>query len=523
MAYNVAFLHRLGFVATALSRGRMQRILGEPLARAANRSGQPPPVAPSSTSVSELSAMAVQTPLQQSFWNRVLERVALFKRHHGAWVLAGVATSAMSLSAISLAVAPMLPSPADIPQRQLVESVTTLDVAQQLEAQAAQTQLFHKTLTLRGAEGAASVFRRAGLIEPQALAVVTRHEPLTRALQQRGVRLIEVISTQNGRLHSLVLRSPSSDESLRELLFERLTVSLDGQGSARSVVDTVPLQRSPRLAAATVQSSLFAATDDAALPDAVAQQLANIFSVDIDFHRELRKGDKFSVVYEALLAEGQAVPWDQGSGRVIAAEFRNAGRVFQAHWFQAPGESEGQYYDAQGRSRKRAFLTSPMEFSRVTSGFAMRLHPILRQWRAHRGVDYAAPIGTPVRTVGDGVVEFAGWQQGYGNTIEIRHSQDRSTLYAHLSRIDVKVGQRVTQGSTVGAVGNTGMSTGPHLHFEFRVAGVHQDPLVIAKQAEQKVLGQAALASFGTLAQERNRLLHTAASLALSSGAERFE
>jgi murein DD-endopeptidase MepM/ murein hydrolase activator NlpD len=208
---------------------------------------------------------------------------------------------------------------------------------------------------------------------------------------------------------------------------------------------------------------------------------------------------------------------------VIAAEFRNAGRVFQAHWFQAPGESEGQYYDAQGRSRKRAFLASPMEFSRVTSGFAMRLHPILRQWRAHRGVDYAAPIGTPVRTVGDGVVEFAGWQQGYGNTIEIRHSQDRSTLYAHLSRIDVKVGQRVTQGSTVGAVGNTGMSTGPHLHFEFRVAGVHQDPLVIAKQAEQKVLGQAALASFGTLALERNRLLNTAASLALSSGAERFE
>jgi murein DD-endopeptidase MepM/ murein hydrolase activator NlpD len=467
--------------------------------------------------------MAVQVPLSESRWSQRLQRVTSFKRQHGAWVAAGVAVAAMSLSAIAVAVAPMLPNPADLPQRQLVESVATLDLAEQLESQAAQTQLFHKTLVLRGPEGVASVVKRAGLIDAKAVALLARHEPLTRALQQRGARLAEVVSTQDGQVHSLVLRSASSDESLRELVFQRLTVSVDASTGVRSRLETQALQRTPRLAGGTVQSSLFAATDDAALPDAVAQQLANIFSADIDFHRELRRGDSFSLVYEALTADGQAVPWDQGSGRVLAAEFRNAGRVFQAHWFQAPGEANGQYYDAQGRSRKRAFLASPMEFSRVTSGFAMRLHPILREWRAHRGVDYAAPIGTPVRTVGDGVVSFAGWQQGYGKTIEIRHSQDRSTLYAHLSRIDVNVGQRVSQGATVGAVGNTGMSTGPHLHFEFRVAGVHQDPSIIARQAEQKSLSASALTSFGTLSKERGRLLSTAATLVLEPGTERFE
>ena len=137
---------------------------------------------------------------------------------------------------------------------------------------------------------------------------------------------------------------------------------------------------------------------------------------------------------------------------------------------------------------RRAYLASPVEFSRVTSGFKMRLHPILQTWRAHLGVDYGAPTGTAVQTVGDGVVESAGWQNGFGNVVHVRHSNDRVTVYAHLSRIDVKKGQRVEQGQKIGAVGATGWATGPHLHFEFRVKGAHQDPRVIARASESLTL-----------------------------------
>jgi murein DD-endopeptidase MepM/ murein hydrolase activator NlpD len=157
---------------------------------------------------------------------------------------------------------------------------------------------------------------------------------------------------------------------------------------------------------------------------------------------------------------------------VLAAEFVNAGRTHQAVWF-VDGQGRGAYFGPDGLSRRRAFLASPLEFSRVTSGFAMRFHPLLKSWRAHLGVDYGAPTGTAVRSVGDGVVHFAGRQNGYGNVVEVQHGNERSTLYAHLSRIDVRKGQRVEQGESLGAVGATGWATGPHLHFEFRVAGHH--------------------------------------------------
>jgi murein DD-endopeptidase MepM/ murein hydrolase activator NlpD len=184
---------------------------------------------------------------------------------------------------------------------------------------------------------------------------------------------------------------------------------------------------------------------------------------------------------------------------VLAAEFVNAGKLHQAIWFENAGR--GAYYDPSGRSRKRAFLASPMEFSRVTSGFAMRMHPILQRMRAHLGVDYGAPAGTPVRVIGDGTVEFAGWQNGYGNVVQVRHDKERTTLYAHLSRIDVRKGQKVEQGQNVGAVGATGWATGPHLHFEFRVGGVHQDPLKMAKAAESVPLDPAARPRFVELAR----------------------
>jgi murein DD-endopeptidase MepM/ murein hydrolase activator NlpD len=246
--------------------------------------------------------------------------------------------------------------------------------------------------------------------------------------------------------------------------------------------------------------------------------MVEMFSTEIDFHRELRKGDSFTVIYEALTADGEPITWASGNemtGRVLAAEFVNNGRTHSALWFADPTASgKGAYFGLDGQSKRRAFLGSPLAFSRVTSSFAMRFHPILQTMRAHLGVDYGAPSGTPVRSVGDGVVEMAGWQNGYGNLVQVRHSNDRTTIYAHLSRIDVKKGQRIEQGSQLGAVGATGWATGPHLHFEFKVRGQQQNPLAMAKASEALTIGSAAKPQFARLAQQARTQLQAAASMA---------
>jgi murein DD-endopeptidase MepM/ murein hydrolase activator NlpD len=185
-------------------------------------------------------------------------------------------------------------------------------------------------------------------------------------------------------------------------------------------------------------------------------------------------------------------------------------------WYQGR-DGRGAYYDLSGQSKRRTFLASPLEFSRVTSGFAMRMHPILQRMRAHKGVDYAAPTGTPVRVVGDGVVEFAGWQNGYGNVVVVAHSNHRKTLYAHLSRIDVRQGERLAQGQHVGAVGATGWATGPHLHFEFIAGGVQQDPLLIAKASEAVSLAPAEKPLFEQFAQTAKLKLEVARSVTTAS------
>jgi murein DD-endopeptidase MepM/ murein hydrolase activator NlpD len=219
-----------------------------------------------------------------------------------------------------------------------------------------------------------------------------------------------------------------------------------------------------------IRSSLFAASDDAGIPDSVAMQLADVFGGDIDFHRDLRKGDRFAAVYELHHFAGRPVR----AGRVLAAEFTNQGKTFRAVHFN------GGYYAADGKNLRRAFLRSPLEFSRVTSGFGNRRHPIHKVWQAHKGIDYGAPTGTRVRSVGNGFVEFAGPKGGYGNVVIVRHQGQYETLYAHLSRIAVKRGARIEQNDTIGFVGQTGWATGPHLHYEFRVAGAARNPFSIA-------------------------------------------
>lgn len=244
--------------------------------------------------------------------------------------------------------------------------------------------------------------------------------------------------------------------------------------------EVVPVAR-----AGIIQSSLFGAADAADVPDSVAIQMADIFGGDIDFHRDLRKGDHFSVVFELRLREGLPV----GTGRVLAAEFVNKGKAFRAVFFATSDSGRGGYYAPDGSNMRKAFLRSPLEFSRVSSGFGGRRHPIFKSWRAHTGVDYAAPTGTRIRATGDGVVEFAGRKGGYGNTVILRHGGQNSTLYAHLNHFarGIRRGVRVAQGETIGAVGQTGWATGPHVHYEFRVGGVARNPLTIALPAARPV------------------------------------
>ena len=412
----------------------------------------------------------------------------------------------------AVAVAPLAPDAAELPRRVIIESITPPDLAQQLQALSVQSHTLTRSDLTRGTDTPEALLQRLGVRDGQAAAFLRSDPEARKLLSGRGGRLVQVEMSVEGFLESLVARWPSEATDGVRTHFTRLSMNraADGRWAARTASAAYGTEQ--RLASGTITSTLFSATDEAGIPDAVAAQIADIFSTDIDFHRELRRGDTFSVVYESLTADGQPVPWNEGAGRVIAAEFVNAGRAHHAVWFTR-ADGRGGYYGADGRSLRRSFLASPMEFSRITSGFAMRFHPLQQRWRKHLGVDYAAPTGTPVRTVADGVVSFSGWQNGYGKTIEIDHGNGKGTLYAHLSRQDVRKGSRVQQGQRIGAVGSTGWSTGPHLHFEFRVNGTHQDPLRVAKASEAVVLDGASKPRFDEVVRSVRAKLEIAESL----------
>lgn len=280
-----------------------------------------------------------------------------------------------------------------------------------------------------------------------------------------------------------------------------------------TIEEPADFSRSVHVKSGVIRSSLFATADEISLPDGVAVQLADIFGGDIDFHRDLRKGDRFTVIYETLYHQGRPLR----SGRILAAEFVNDGRALRAMWF-GEDESSGSYYAPDGKSLRKAFLRSPLEFSRVTSGFKMRFHPLLREWRAHKGVDYGAPTGTRVRATGDAVVESAGWVNGYGKAVTLRHGGGITTLYAHLSKFGegIRKGVRVNQGDVIGYVGATGWATGPHLHYEFRVGNQHRNPLTIVFPSADPVPParmQAFRAATGPLVAQLDQLQSAAVAL----------
>lgn len=421
----------------------------------------------------------------------VARRAAALVEQHPRRLSTAIAALLLCAGGGAFAVASLGPDASELPVHTVLEAIDTLPVdAQALALDTHSFNLFRSEVT-RSSDTPEALLQRLGIADVTAAAFLRNDPQVRQVLWGRAGRNVKAEATDTHSLERLSVRWAAEDGNFKRLVVEKPT---PGSNAFVARVEMDTLTSSARLASGTIQSSLFATADDIKLPDAVATQVAEIFSGDIDFHRALRKGDRFSVVYETLEADGEPLR----SGRVLSAEFVNNGKTFQAMWFQEPG-TKGGYYTMDGQSLRRAFLAAPLAFSRVTSGFKMRFHPILNKWRAHNGVDYAAPTGTPVRTVGDGVVEFAGTQNGFGNVVFIKHRGGNSTVYAHLSRIDVRRGQSVSQGDNIGAVGSTGWATGPHLHFEFRVNGEVRDPMTIARQSESVPVSPQARAEFDRL------------------------
>jgi murein DD-endopeptidase MepM/ murein hydrolase activator NlpD len=434
-----------------------------------------------------------------SFVDSLVTRVWSALKRHPRRLGAALTVALTGAGVTAFAIAPLAPDAADLPQRVIFETVSAASLDEQLKALEDFAPTLYRSDTTRTGDTVDALLGRLGAADIAA-ATFLRQDRIGRSiLEGRAGKMAKAIVSQ-GTLQELQVRGPAAGSAEQSTHFTRISVRRQADGQFVSSTEQVPLVAALRLGSGTILSTLFAAADESRLPDGVTSQLAELFGTDIDFRRDLKRGDTFTVLYETLTADGEPVAWTAASGRVLAAQFVNNGKRFDAVWFQEPG-SKGAYFALDGRSKNRAFLASPMAFSRVSSGFAMRFHPVLQSWRRHLGVDYPAPTGTAVRSIGEGIVTFSGWQNGYGNVVFVQHAGGRETRYAHLSRIDARRGTRVDQGQSVGAVGATGWATGPHLHFEFLVNGSQVDPVRMARASESVTISATARARFADVAQ----------------------
>lgn len=315
-----------------------------------------------------------------------------------------------------------------------------------------------------------TIFRRLDIDDPDALGYLMGDEQARSVLRQlRAGRSIIAMISPEGRIATLNLPVGRTSE---RFVVERTAQGLQAIPQQTATLDTLVEMRS-----GTITHSLFGATDAVNVPDEIATKFAEIFGTQIDFTKDLRQGDRFSVVYETVFDQGVPV----GAGRILAAEFVNQGKKHTVVRYREPDGNEA-YYTPDGRGLNQAFLRYPLEFTRISSTFGRRLHPIHKRWRSHNGTDFAAPRGTPVKASSDGRIGFVGNQTGYGKTVIIEHRDKYSTLYAHLNGFSPNAtkGRRVRQGDVIGYVGMTGWATGPHLHYEIRISGTPRDPMKIA-------------------------------------------
>ncbi|MCB5185650.1 peptidoglycan DD-metalloendopeptidase family protein [Methylobacillus gramineus] len=367
----------------------------------------------------------------------------------------------------------------DIAISTIVEQIELPEFTTPLVSDNLDSQNYWQADQVRRDDTLASLMARLNVQNTEALDFL-RHNPEASALasQLRPGRSIQAQVNESGELLKLQYQLSATST---------LTIERTDSGYQAKTGEPV-LEIHSVLKTAEIRSSLFAATDAADIPDSIAIQIAEIFSSDIDFHSDLRKGDRFVVIYEAKYDNGTLV----NTGQVLAAEFTNQGKTYKAVMYRNP-EGKVAYYTPEGKSLHKSFLRSPLEFTRISSGFTMgRFHPILQRMRAHKGVDLAAPIGTRIKAPADGVVSFVGVKGGYGNVVYLQHASGVSTVYGHLSRFTpgLRSGMKVSQGDIIGFVGMSGMATGPHLHYEFLLNGVHRDPLKVALPAAVPIAPQ---------------------------------
>jgi murein DD-endopeptidase MepM/ murein hydrolase activator NlpD len=392
----------------------------------------------------------------------------------------------------AVAVAPIAPDAADMPVKSIEQNLELPNLADQIAALQQDEQQFIHEERIRPGDSLGSLFTRLGVDDADAQKFVRGDKTARRLLSLKTGKRIQAETDENGLL--LSMRATVVDGKAGDAR----QISVERQGDKFVAMEgPAKLERRVEMRSREIKSSLYSATDSnvdgGSMPDSVVAQMIEMFSTNIDFRSDIKRGDRFSVVYETYWLDGELVK----TGRILAGEFVNRGVAYQSVWYEDPVTKQGGYYSLDGKSLKKAFLKSPLEFSRISSGFSMRVHPISGKWKAHKGVDYAATTGTPIRASADGTVDFAGNSGGYGNQVVLKHWSNYSTAYAHMSRIapGMRKGAKISQGQVIGYVGSTGWSTGPHLHYEFRVAGQAQDPNRLKSLAQQP-LSQAEVARF---------------------------
>jgi murein DD-endopeptidase MepM/ murein hydrolase activator NlpD len=391
-------------------------------------------------------------------------------------------------------VAPLAPDASDLPVKSVAQELALPNLSEQIAAiQENASQSFIHEEKVRSGDTLAALLNRLGVDDAAATAFIKTDKVAHDVMQLKAGKRVQAQTGADGQLQWLrATVVDGKDNPIKN-------VSITRKGD-KFVASEAPaeLERRIEMRSREITSTLYGATDSTSdggkLPDSITAQIIEMFSTNIDFRSDLKRGDRFNVVYETFWQNGEMVR----AGRVLAGEFTNHGTTYQSVWFQDPASKQsGGYYSFDGKSLKKAFLKSPLEFSRISSVFAMRVHPISGQWKQHKGIDFAAALGTPIRAAGDGVVDFAGTQGGYGNVVVLKHWANYTTAYAHMSRFaaGLRKGNKVSQGDVIGYVGATGWATGPHLHYEFRVSNEARDPMSV-NVVQQAPLTAAELARF---------------------------
>ncbi|MFT5643363.1 MAG: murein DD-endopeptidase MepM/ murein hydrolase activator NlpD [Janthinobacterium sp.] len=384
------------------------------------------------------------------------------------------------LTACAFGAAGIAPTPdiSDLEIKSIAEDLALPNLETQIAALQEASQTYINEEQIRSGDTLASLLRRLGVDDADAVSFIKSNKVAYGAMQLKSGKRVQAQTTEDGQLQWL--RAPLLDNNSD--VATDVFITRKGENFQASEMPA-KLERRVEMHSREIVSSLYAATDTntdgTRMPDAVASQIVDMFSTNIDFRSDLRRGDHFNVVYETFWQGGRMV----SSGRILAGEFTNRGTTYQSVWFDDPDTKQGgAYYSFDGKSLKKAFLKSPLAYSRISSGFSMRMHPISGNWKRHKGVDFAAASGTPIRAAGDGTVATAAMSGGYGNLVVLKHWSNYSTAYAHMSRFapGIKKGSKVSQGDVIGYVGSTGWSTGAHLHYEFRVNDVARDPMKVS-------------------------------------------